>query len=110
MESIVTAVLSGQVSTVVRTVTGGNSTVVALPVTVTAALPAALKLGADFGSANVRVAVYNNTSGWRVYDPYVINDSDAPTELDLQAGDSKLSIGRDSGVGLVGWTVVSTTT
>lgn len=104
-----TAVLSGQVSVQVRTTTGGNSTVVVLPAAVTAALPASLHLGADFGSANIRVAVFNNTSGWRVYDPYVINDSDVPAELDFQAGDSKLSIGRDSGTGLVGWTVVAAT-
>jgi hypothetical protein len=81
--------------------------VVVLPVSVTAALPAALKLGSDFGTANIRVAVYNDVNGWRVYDPYVIVDGATVTELDLSAGDSKLSIGRDSGTGLVGWTVVA---
>lgn len=102
-----TAVLSGQVSTLVRTSTGGNSTVVALPATVSDTSPATLRLAADFGSANVRVAVFNNTSGWRVYDPYVVVYSAAPIELALEAGDSKLSLGRDSDTGLVGWSVVS---
>jgi hypothetical protein len=105
----VTVALSGQVSNLVRTSSGGNSTVVVLPGSVTLALPAYLRLGADFGTANIRVAVFNDTAGWRIYDPYVIADSNSPIELDLQAGDSKLSIGRDSGVGLVGWTVVAAT-
>lgn len=101
-----TAVLSGQVSTQVRTSTGGNSTVVALPATVYD-IPATLWLAADFGSANIRVAVFNNTDGWRVYDPYIVVDGQAPIELTLQTGDSKLSLGRDSGAALVGWTVVA---
>jgi hypothetical protein len=76
---------------------------------VTAALPAYLRLGADFSTANIRVAVFNDTNGWRIYDPYVISDGSGPVQLDFEAGDSKLSIGRDSGSGLVGWTVVATT-
>lgn len=104
-----TVALSGQVSDLVRTSTGGNSAVVVLPGAVTAALPASLRLGADFGSANIRVAVHNGTAGWRVYDPYVVNDSDSPVELDLEVGDDKLSIGRDSGTALVGWTVTAAT-
>lgn len=102
-----TVVLSGQL-TKVRTTTGGNSEVVVLPASVTATTPTNLKLGSDFGTVNVRVAVFNDVNGWRIYDPYVIVDSNGATELDLEVGDSKLSLGIDStATGIVGWTVTA---
>lgn len=96
----------GQVSDLVRTTTGGGSTVIVLPAPVTSATSASLLLGADFGPAELRLAVFSAaTASWRLYDPVTVSDVTVPYVLNLSPGDCKISIGRDSGIGVVGWTV-----
>lgn len=99
-------VQSGQLSDLVRGTTGANSTVIALPYTVTSV--GNLRLAGDFGDTMVRVAVHSITDGWRVYDPITVTSSGEVYILDLSPGDDKLSIGRDAGNGIVGWTTVIT--
>jgi hypothetical protein len=96
----------GQVSDLVRTATGENSTVVVLPTAVLASVPTSLALGADFNPATLRVAVFSDSTGsWRLYDPITVSDQTTPYVLELTTGDRKISIGRDAGTGVVGWVV-----
>lgn len=90
-------------------VSGNNVTTIALPVAVSATLPAHLLLATNFGGANVRLDVWKPT-GWRTYNLNDLgNTIPVPFRLDLEPGDQMVSLARETGdSGAVGWTVVST--